>query len=180
MKREEEMYQALNETVERDAPKIRDGLSHLASNIFRNEMKPQDALGVGEKKAEQLYAQAYQLYNMGKFKQARSLFGALLLLDPFDVRYLFGQAASSHLLKEYETAAELYMKCGLFEEENPVPYFHASDCYLQMKEERSAIAALNLAIKRAGESEQYAVLKERAEQTLKTLQTSEGKERKAS
>jgi type III secretion system low calcium response chaperone LcrH/SycD len=80
-----------------------------------------------------------------------------------------GLAACFHMLKEYKSAAEIYAICGMIDPESPIPYFHASDCYLQMHNSVAAIVTLEMAIKRAGDKPQYATLKDRAALTVASL-----------
>ncbi|NGX43339.1 MAG: hypothetical protein K940chlam7_01634, partial [Chlamydiae bacterium] len=53
--------------------------------------------------------------------------------------------------------------------ESPIPHYHASDCYIQMKDPISAIISLEMAVKRSGNKPEYKTLKDRAMMTIESL-----------
>ncbi len=139
-------------------------------NEFAKNMKtPQQLWGLTDPMVEGIYAQAYRLYNTGKYKDAIQLFRLLVMLNPQESKFILGLGACFHLLKEYKNAAETYQLCALANPENPIPYYHSSDCYIQMKDPISAHIALEMAVKRAGEKPEYQTLKDRARLTLESL-----------
>lgn len=168
----DELEKMMQETIEscakRHSDEVADGVEAIGENLAKG-MLLKDALGVGDKNAEMLYGEAYQLYNIGKYDDAKKLFASLHMLDPLDGRYSFGLAACCHMLKEYDMATDWYMKCSLMESDNPIPHFHASDCYIKMNDVISAYSCLLLAIKYAEGKPQYAMITDRAKMTLKTL-----------
>lgn len=115
------------------------------------------------------YSQAYRLYNTGKYEDAVQLFRVLLLLDPTDGKHYLGLAACMHMLKEYECAVQLYMIAGMMNPKNPIPHFHASDCYIELGDRVSAILCLEMAVMYSEEKPEYQVLKDRALLTIATL-----------
>lgn len=155
--------------AEGETPKVEKGVEALYENIFEKGMMPKDALGIQESDTESLYAQGYQLYNMGKYKDARNVFASLLMIDPIEPRFMFGHAACSHMLEEYETAADMYTHQAMVSPDDPVPYYHAADCYIKIADPFSAEVALNLVIKRSQNRPEFAMIKERAEMTVKKL-----------
>lgn len=173
MRKEDEMLQALMGVAREDAPKVQNGLSAFADNVMNKGLMPKDALGISDGDSEHMYAQAYQLYNMGKYRDARNVFATLMILAPTESKYLFGHAASSHMLKEYVPAAKVYVQQALIDTKNPIPYYHAADCYLQLGDQMSALVALKLVVKRSGSLAEYSMIKERAELTIKSLQNKE-------
>lgn len=169
MAKEKEMYDAIMKVSEGDAPKVEKGMDALMSNILDKGMMPKDAAGIQDSDVEPIYAQAYQLYNMGKYKDARSVFGSLCMVDATQPKFMFGHAACSHMMGEYETAAGMYMHMAMSSPDDPIPYYHASDCYIKLKDSVSAVVCLNLTIQRAGSKPQYAIIKERSEMTVKNI-----------
>jgi len=130
---------------------------------------PKDLLGINDGMIETIYGQAYRLYNTGKYKDASQMFRLLIMLNPTESKYSMGLAACFHMLKEYASAIELYTICGTLDPENPVPHFHASDCYLQMDNPISALVSLEMAVKRAGEKPQFSTLRDRALLTISSV-----------
>lgn len=118
---------------------------------------------------EGIYAQAYHLYNSGKFADAAEIFRLLILYNSMESKYLMGLAACFHMLKEYVNAIQTYTLCCALDPKNPIPHYHSSDCYIQMKEYLSAMLCLELVIAIAGDRAEYAKMKERAQLSLKSL-----------
>lgn len=141
----------------------------MSGNLFKRDFLMKDALGMNDNMVEGIYGQAYRLYNNGKYKDAAHLFRLLIMLNSTESKYLMGLAACFHMMKEYKSASETYALCSLMDGENPLPYFHSSDCYIQMKDVGSAIITLTMAIKRAEGKPEFQMLKDRAVLTLEAL-----------
>jgi type III secretion system low calcium response chaperone LcrH/SycD len=149
--------------------KSADQLQNMTSGLIQKGGVPKDFLGVSDAMIEGIYGQAYRLYNTGKYNDATQLFRLLVMLNATEFKYCMGLAACYHMQKEYKSAVETYTVCSLLESDNPVPHFHASDCYIQMQNPVSALVVLEMAVKRAGNQAQYATLKDRALLTMASL-----------
>lgn len=144
-------------------------LNEVGDKILKKGMLPKDALGFNDVVMEGLYAQAYRLYNTGKYVDASHLFRMLILLNTTEPKYTLGLAACFHMLKEYKNAAQAYTMCGLLDPESPIPHYHASDCYLHMNDKVSAIVSFEIAVKRSGDKPEYVTLKDRALLSIEAL-----------
>lgn len=170
MKSEErQIRQAVAELGIKLTPDVKRQVKGVFDNITKKGACMKDVLGLNEKVTEGIYGQAYRLYNAGKYKEASQLFRLLIVLNGTESKYPMGLAACFHMLKEYAAAAELYTVSGLLDPQNPVPYYHASDCYLALGDKASAIMALEMAINRSKERPVFAQLKDRARLTMATL-----------
>lgn len=141
----------------------------MAGEMLQKGQIPKDLLGINEAMMEGIYGQAYRLYNTGKYRDACQLFRLLIMLNASESKYTMGLAACFHMLKEFRNAVGTYAICGMLDPENPIPHFHASDCYIQMGDMMAALIALQMAVKRSGNKEQYATLKDRALLTIQSL-----------
>lgn len=128
-----------------------------------------DILGLNDQMVEGIYGQAYRLYNTGKYKDASQLFRLLIMLNPAEAKYPLGLAACFHMMKDYESAIQMYTVCGMTDPQNPIPHYHASDCYLQLGDKVSAMIALEMAMKRSGERPEFKTIKDRAALTVESL-----------
>lgn len=146
-----------------------DKFKGITESMVKKGSVPKDLLGINDSMVEGIYGQAYRLYNTGKYRDAIQLFRLLIMLNATEPKYTMGLAASFHMLKEYLNAAETYTMCGMLDPENPIPHFHASDCYIQLNNAMGAIVALEMAVKRAGDKPHYATLKDRALMTIASL-----------
>jgi type III secretion system low calcium response chaperone LcrH/SycD len=149
--------------------KAEDSMISWTTKMMKQGLSPKDAMGLSSQVLEGMYAQAYRLYNTGKYPEASHLFRTLIVMDPTQAKYVLGLAACFHMLKEYKNAIYTYTMSSVVEANNPVPYYHSSDCFIQMKDYMSALVCLKLAIKYAGERPEYAKLKERAAMSLESI-----------
>lgn len=145
-------------------------INDFLDKILKKKMIPKDAAGLDNKSLEGVYAQAYRLYNTGKYIEAVHLFRMLILLNPAESKYVMGMAACFHMLKEYKNAIHTYTMCSLIDPESPIPYYHCSDCFIQMKDYLSAMMCLQMAIDKAGDKPEFAKVKERAVMSMESLQ----------
>lgn len=136
---------------------------------YKDVAAVQKATGFSKETSEGIYNQGYLLYNTGRFKEAADIFHLLTTMNPAEPKYLMGLAACHHMRKDYSKGASLYNLVSLLDPQNPIPFFHASDCYFQIGDKVGAATMLEMAIKRAGSLPQYAMLKQRCEITLSGL-----------
>lgn len=142
---------------------------NIAAKAVQQGVMPKDMLGLSDAMIEGIYGQAYRLYNTGKYIDASQLFRLLIMLNSTEPKFAMGLAACFHMMKEYKNAVSTYALCGVIDPENPIPHYHASDCYLHMKDPVSALIALEMAVTRAGDKPEYATLKDRAMLTINSL-----------
>lgn len=161
-----------NETMEsarKQGEKFDQAIGELGNKMMVQGLTPQDAMGVSNSYLENLYAQAYRLYNTGKYGEATHLFRILIMFNAMEPKYMLGLAACYHMIKEYYNAIQTYTLAAALDPGSPIPHYHSSDCFIQMKDYLSAMICLELAIDRAGEKPEYAKMKERAQLSLESL-----------
>ncbi len=141
----------------------------VAEKVVQGGTMPKDMMGLSDAMVEGIYGQAYRLYNTGKYKDASQLFRLLIMLNSSEPKYAMGLAACFHMIKEYRNAISTYTICGVIDPENPIPHYHASDCYIHLNDPASALMALEMAVKRAGNKPEYQTLKDRALLTIESL-----------
>lgn len=144
-------------------------MDQLSKTAITERLLPKNAMGLSDAMVEGLYSQAYRLYNTGKYKDASQLFRLLIMIDSTEAKYTMGLAACFHMLKEYESAVSTYALCALIDPDSPIPFYHSSDCYIQMKDLVSAIIALEMAVKRAAGKPEFQSLQDRALMTIESL-----------
>lgn len=140
-----------------------------AKNILQKAALPKDLLGLSDQMVEGIYGQAYRLYQTGRYNDASQLFRLLIMINSTDSKFTLGLGACMHMLKDFKAAAGVYSLCAVIDPDNPLPHYHASDCFLQMNDKPSALISLELAVKRAGEKPEYQKLKDRAQMTIDNL-----------
>ena len=123
---------------------------------------PKDIFDVNPKTLEFFYAQAYALYNQGKYTEALYLFQMLIMMDPTQSRHAMGSAACLHRMGKYEAAGQIYLLSAPLDKENPLPYFHGADCYIKLGVFALALFCLKKCIEICGERAEFALVKERS------------------
>jgi len=168
---EREIQKAVGELGKKLGPDSEGSLKEVIDSMTHGGRTPKDLLGLNDQAIEGIYGQAYRLYNTGKYKEASQLFRLLIMLNGTESKYMMGFAACFHMLKEYATAVEVYLVCEMLDPKNPIPHYHASDCYIEMGDKLSAIVALEMTVARCGEKGEYAQMKDRALMTIASLKS---------
>lgn len=148
---------------------LKQALGDVTKKVLTQGMSPKEAMGVGNGVLESIYAQAYRLYNTGKYIEATHLFRMLIMMNSLEPKYILGLAACFHMLKEYDNAIQTYTICSIIDADNPIPHYHSSDCFIQMKDYLSAMICLEMTVTHAGDKSEYAKIKERAQMSLESL-----------
>jgi type III secretion system low calcium response chaperone LcrH/SycD len=128
------------------------------------------AAGINDQFINQIYAYAYNLFQGGKYEKAQEGFETLRLLDPKNALYTFSAAACLHKLQKYHEAIQYYMCAGIINDNDPIPYYHASDCFLKLDNKYGAVFMLTHALLHLKDTPENAIFKERLEQSIKSLE----------
>lgn len=160
-----EEYQSMRKQVE----KFDQDFGGIVDKMWSQKMSPKEALDISPSYLENIYAQAYRLYNTGKYAEASHLFRILIMFNAMEPKYTLGLAACFHMLKDYINAVQTYTMCSILDPKNPIPHYHSSDCFIQMKDYLSAMLCLELAIERTGDKPEYSKMRERAHLSLESL-----------
>lgn len=148
----------------------------LADKAFKGTISIKSLAGISDAKEEAIYAHAFMLYNTGRYKEAAEIFRLLVTVNATEPKYMMGLAACFHLMKAYESAISSYQMCTFLDPSNPVPHFHLSDCYIQIKDPTSTVAALKAAIRCSEGRPEFNVLRERCEITLSGMSQNKASE----
>ena len=170
MKGEQQQIKRAAEKVGADInPEMSGNVQAAIQKVTKKGTSPKDALGLTDAMVEGIYGQAYRLYNTGKYKEAIQIFRLLLMINTTEPKYAMGLAASFHMMKQYQSAADTYSIVAVMDPDSPISFYHTSDCFIQMGDNASAIVALEAAIKRCGERAEFRTLKDRAQLTIESL-----------
>ena len=101
---------------------------------------------------QQLYSAACGLYEGGNYGSALDVFTQLALTNPFAEQYWRGLAATKQMLLDHAGALQAWALVALLKEGDPLPHFHAAECYLSLNEEGEGMRALEIAFEKAGEN----------------------------
>jgi type III secretion system low calcium response chaperone LcrH/SycD len=95
---------------------------------------------------QQFYTCAFELYEKGDYRGAGQLFTQLVLTDPYSEHYWLGLASAKQMAKDYMAAVHAWSMVALLKEGDPLPHFHAAECFLCLDEKDEALKALDAAI----------------------------------
>ncbi len=162
------IHEAGERTSETIGAQLRETLNMMYEAIKKG-IQPKQMLKIGDETLEGIYTQAYLFYNKGDFKDAAYLFVILMMLDPMEPKYALGSGACLHRLGKYEKAAQVYLLSSSRDPQNPLPHFHAADCYIKLKALPLADMCLKNAINCCGDKKEYELIKERATLMLQAV-----------
>ena len=69
---------------------------------------------------------------------------------------------SSQMCGDFDLAVDAYEMAAICNLDNPIPYFYLAKCLFAMHDRHSAIQAFDLAVEYAGDSPEFAELKQQA------------------
>lgn len=141
----------------------------ILKDVFEKGVPIAKAIGFNEGNLEWIYEHGQQRYNLGDYEKSTAVFSFLCMLTDKNPKYWFGLAASYHMLKKYLEAADAYRHCIKLEPENPIYFYHLSDCMLQKDDTALALFYLVLAINLCKDKPEYQKLKYRAEAMAEKL-----------
>ena len=120
---------------------------------------------------ESQYANGYELYQEGRYKEATEAFTSLTILNPYEPKYWFALAAARHLDGDLSEALQAYLLSSAIDEENPTPLLQAARCADELERAGETLKLLDQTIAVGKENGEYEMvvrearaLKERAKQ----------------
>jgi type III secretion system low calcium response chaperone LcrH/SycD len=151
--------------IEEMAETIKD----LAAKVVSGESTLQAEFGLKPDEMEAMYVVAYNYYKNKKFDTAAKNFAMLMLFDPMEYKYCLGVASSLYMMGEYDNAVMCYFFCTGLDQNQPAPFLHMAECFLQMGIKEDAVEPLEKAIQLCGDNPEYSAMKNRASVMLKSL-----------
>lgn len=142
--------------------------SHII-NELKGGKKGQEIIEFSDETMQKLYKNACHLLEEKKYSEASCAFLFLGALSTQDEKNWIGLGMSLQFEHDYETAIDAYEMAALCDVDNPIPYLYLAKCFFAIHERDSALQAFDMAIEKAEGKEQYAVIKEQAEQAKKLL-----------
>lgn len=147
----------------------RERTKELLTKVLGEGVPVQEAMHLSDNAVEYIYSDAYQKFETGKYEDASNYFMLLYIIKASDPRFSFGLGACAHKLKNYEKAIQWYFVSGVLDPENPLPFYYASDCYINSNELDLAEISLIMSLNRIGSNEKHATLKERVKMMINAL-----------
>lgn len=174
----DEMKNVMAKYAGKLSPKDTELFQDVLNKVMIEGYSVNEALGIPKDFLEGIYEHGYRLYQSGHFEQALSVFRFLKEFDGTDPRFYFSIAATLHQMKQFEEAAGNYFIYVNLEHNNPLGYYHMSDCFEKLGKTQLASGCLYLASKIAEKIPKYQSLKNKIDLILFPEETSSSSESK--
>ncbi|MDX8430601.1 MAG: SycD/LcrH family type III secretion system chaperone [Candidatus Algichlamydia australiensis] len=106
-----------------------------------------------------LYSLGHSLYKFGDYAQARKIFQHLILAQPYERKNWHAFACACQMTEHYKEALTGYSLSAMFDENDPVPHFHAGECLYSLGDFDEGERALRATEERLGDKAQHEELR---------------------
>ena len=117
--------------------------------------------GFDDDEIEAVYNVAYNLYQQRQYGKAEQLFTFLTVHEHTDSRFSLGLGGCYQLAEKYQQAITAYSCAALVDATNPMPAFHACECYMALADwenARKAIVAIEMICEAVADEEDHGEL----------------------
>ena len=138
-------------------------------NFFGEGGTFKDLKNLSDDAMEAIYSLAYNLYQSGKYEEAKKIFQFLCFYDHFNRKYYLGLGACQQMQKQYDSAIEIFSFATLLDSDDPRAMMYIGDCHMAKGDKEKAQISYETCIEWAGDSAEYAKDLERAKNMLENL-----------
>lgn len=107
---------------------------------------------------EKIYQTGLHLLGQNRYDDASKVFGFLILLDPTYSANWISLGVSQKLMHHWEDSLRTLEIAMKMDEHNPLPYYHAAECYKELGRNKESHEAMKTAKKEAHKNSDYAAL----------------------
>lgn len=112
--------------------------AELGDQLSRGKICLKDALKIPKANIDRFYAMAYDFYQRDKYEQAETIFTLLVLINPFEEKYLEGLGSTQKLLKKYDLAIAAYSSLIQLKPKRATYYLDLAECFFWRKQLKEA------------------------------------------
>lgn len=123
-------------------------------------------LGISQDKLNEYYKKATELFYKEEYEKSSDAFYFLSSLHPSHPHYWLGLGLSEQKCGEFHAALMAYGMASIYDVENPLSYFQAAKCYLEIEDRENASYSLKLAL---SFSENNPTIKTRCQELLRIM-----------
>ncbi len=158
---ESDKFHAQIDQLEELTPEARDAAKRIlqAPDSAKDEIDSFGGLTAAA--LDSLHSFAYEFYQNGKYQQAASFFQVLTSLDLLSFDYWMGLGSSQMMAQQGAEAIISFAMATSLEPHNPIPHFHAAECFQALGDVKEALLTLEVAEDFCTESDRDLALKER-------------------
>jgi type III secretion system low calcium response chaperone LcrH/SycD len=118
-----------------------------------------------------LQLSAITFYQQKNYALAEPLFTQLCMSNPFEASFWRGLASSLQMLTKWKEALQAWCIVALLQDNDPLPHFHAAECFFLLKEKEETKKAILQAEKRVEAAKDPESLKNNITMLKTLLQT---------
>lgn len=89
-----------------------------------------------------LYSLGFNLYQREEYATSKSIFQRLVLSRPYEKKFWMALGACHQMTKMFDEALESWAMASWIDDQDPLPHFHATECYLALENTEQACLAL--------------------------------------
>lgn len=104
---------------------------------------------------EAIYSVAFNLYQGGRYQEAKKIFQFLCFYDHYQKKYFLGLGACQMMEQDYETAIELFSFASALDTDDPRAMLYIGDCNMALGKPAAAKIAFETAVKWAGDQPEF-------------------------
>lgn len=149
------------ELIKDDPEKMQAFAEQLREKMAKENKTLQQVIGVKDKTVEELYNVAYNYYNLGKYKEALSLFVFLASLASKNPRYLFGLASTAYQLGYYNDAGIFFFLTLNEDPSHVMATYFLCDVFVKLEQFEEALDGFEHLIHLVKDKPEYQALSER-------------------
>lgn len=142
-------------------PEAKEAARRLLLTPTRAKEEVESFGGLGSDGLDTLHSFAFEFYQNAKYAEAASFFTVLTSLDMLCYDYWMGLGASQMMNGEFQEALTAYGIASTLKQDDPMPHFHAAECYQAQGLTSDALRALEMAEDFCGDKGKDIPLKER-------------------
>jgi type III secretion system low calcium response chaperone LcrH/SycD len=142
----------------------------LTQFFTENPGELRDVLGLTSAEIEALYAQAYDYFQAGQYKEAVKAFSQLTQLSHLEKRFHFGYALALQSLGLYKEAIQAYMLASTLDLADPAPTLRMGYCLMQLQHYTEAKDILTLVLNDTAFDEAQQTLHNQAQDWLDEIE----------
>ena len=146
-----------------------DEMVQMTTDFAENGLTMAELKNISREELEAVYNISYNAYNSGRYERSEKTFQFLCYFDHLVKKNWMGLGASRQMRKDYANAVDAYTFAYLLDDKDPLPPLHAADCHIALGNRDAALSGLNTAIDLAGNEDQHAAVRARAEALLELL-----------
>lgn len=144
-------------------------------SLVEKKILSDKSLGISKKNLKTIYNKAKHLYEAGKYKESRSLFSTLSLLERKNPTFIFGLGSACMMMNDYDSAIAAFLHYTAVAPNDPAVYFYLSTCFEKKQDLPSALVALQTVVQCAGDKPSHRDMKNRALLVLEKFKKKESK-----